>query len=280
MDDIELFSNTFLTSLPKRMGTHAEGCSNVEKTVSEYFDMPIQVFLTPQRGSFPNYSSDKIKSLIKKNKLILFSHLPYFINLCSPATKMYSDPIVSLNCVIRELRAAHEMSFNGCVIHVGKNTKKLDLDEAIVEMKYYILWCIIHATPECPLLLETCCGCGTELLSDLYDFCNFYHMVVEDFPGYYEEAFGVKPTMECPFGICIDFAHTFAAGYLPMESLSILEDEIGVNAIKLIHYNDSRESLGGRKDRHEIPGLGNIPIEELYEAYNYALKHDIAMVRE
>lgn len=276
----ETFRNIFTIGLPKGIGTHAEGCSQLEETVSNFQNMPIQVFLTPFRGSFPKYATKKIKEKIEENNLILFSHTQYFINLCSPGTKMYPDPIVSLNSVIRELKVANEMSFHGCVIHVGKNTKKMNLEDAINEMKYYILWCIIHATPECPLLLETCCGCGTELLSDLYDFCDFYHRVIEDFPGYYEEAFGKKPSMTCPFGVCVDFAHTFASGYLPMESLTILEHEIGVEAIKLIHYNDSKECLGSRKDRHEVPGVGNIDIEELYLAYNYALKYNIPMVRE
>jgi endonuclease IV len=199
---------------------------------------------------------------------------------------MFPDPIVSLNSVIRELKIANDMSFSGCVIHVGKNSrkdeknKKMKLEDAINEMKYYILWCIIHATPECPLLLETCCGCGTELLSDLYDFCDFYNRVVEDFPGFYEEAFGKKPTIKCPFGVCVDFAHTFAADYLPMESLSILEEGIGVENVRLIHYNDSKECRGSRKDRHEVPGKGNIDIEELYQAYQYAIKHGIPMVAE
>lgn len=275
---VEEFKAVFTVGLPKHLGVHASGCSELEKTVSRMRDMTIQVFLTPMRGSFPNYNTEIIRKCIESRGLTLFSHLPYFINLCSPATKMFSDPIISLNSVIRELKVASSMSFNGCVIHVGKNTKKLK--DAEMEMKYYILWCIIHASESCPLLLETCCGCGTELLYDLYDFCKFYKKVVRDFPGYYEEAYGKKTTMKCPFGVCIDTAHVFAAGYQPMEAIEIVSEGIGVENIKLIHFNDSKEVLGSGKDRHAVPGTGSIDIEELYAVYSYAVKHGIAMVGE
>lgn len=280
MLSLQEFKATFPLSIPREIGIHASGCSNLSHTVSNMENTSLQVFLTPMRGSFPNYNTGEIRDIISRNNLIMFSHLPYFINLCYPATKMYTDPIVSLNSVIRELRIANDMSFRGCVIHVGKNTKKLEISDAINEMKYYILWCIIHATEKCPLLLETCCGCGTELLSDLYDFCKFYKKVIRDFPGYYIEAYNQKPDMKCPFGVCIDLAHVFAAGYNPTEAINIISNEIGHEAIKLIHFNDSREKIGSRKDRHEIPGLGNIDINEIYSVYQYAIEHDIAMIGE
>ena len=133
---VDEFRNAFLIGLPKGIGTHAEGCSQLLDTVNIFRDTSIQVFLTPFRGSFPKYDTKKIREDAKRRNLTLFSHLPYFINLCSPGTKMFPDPIVSLNSVIRELKVASDMSFHGCVIHVGKNTKKMELEEAINEMKY------------------------------------------------------------------------------------------------------------------------------------------------
>lgn len=68
-------------------------------------------------------------------------------------------------------------------------------------------------------------------------------------------------------GICIDTAHTFAAGYDIRkeqefeETIKSLSDTIGLKNIKLFHGNDSKVGLGKRKDRHEHIGKGKIGIE-------------------
>src|SRR5262249_40726738 len=67
-----------------------------------------------------------------------------------------------------------------------------------------------------------------------------------------------------PVGICLDTAHTFAAGYdistsggLKSTLLSI-EKSFGLERIKLIHCNDSKVPLGSRVDRHQHIGLGHM----------------------
>jgi len=279
-----------LGCFPSKMGSHMPGCSQIIKSISGLKNFTFQVFLTPRTGSFPKYDIPLIKTKMQENKLVGFSHMPYYINLCKPETSMYKDPMVSLGTPIRELKVADDMNFRGCVIHVGKNIPKLKLDynQAFDRMKHYTLWIICHATVSCPLLLETCCGSGTELLSNVDDFCDFYEEIIKDYPAYYKQVFNKDPEREeereeereVPFGLCIDYAHTWAAGYLPMEFINKLVERIGTKPVKLIHYNDSKKSKGGRSDGHMIPGKGNIPIEELFRAYNWAVSNSIPMVRE
>lgn len=67
--------------------------------------------------------------------------------------------------------------------------------------------------------------------------------------------------------VCLDTAHTFAAGYdISTESgfratCRAIERSFGFDRIKLVHCNDSKAVLGSRVDRHEHIGLGHIGAE-------------------
>jgi deoxyribonuclease-4 len=67
--------------------------------------------------------------------------------------------------------------------------------------------------------------------------------------------------------VCLDTAHTFAAGYdISTEkglraTCRMIERSFGFDRIKLIHCNDSKARLGSRVDRHEHIGLGHIGAE-------------------
>jgi len=63
---------------------------------------------------------------------------------------------------------------------------------------------------------------------------------------------------------CLDTCHAFAAGYELRTAegyeglLKEIEEMIGINKLKVIHVNDSKNDLGSRIDRHENIGKGMI----------------------
>jgi deoxyribonuclease-4 len=67
-----------------------------------------------------------------------------------------------------------------------------------------------------------------------------------------------------PVGICLDTAHTLAAGYdiATAKGLKattrLIERSIGFERIRLVHCNDSKAPCGARVDRHQHIGLGHI----------------------
>ncbi|HDZ00354.1 MAG TPA: deoxyribonuclease IV, partial [Nitrospirae bacterium] len=71
---------------------------------------------------------------------------------------------------------------------------------------------------------------------------------------------------ECIAGICIDTCHAFTSGYdLTSDEgieklISEIRDHIGLDKLKLIHLNDSKNTLGSGIDRHEHIGQGFIGI--------------------
>ena len=68
------------------------------------------------------------------------------------------------------------------------------------------------------------------------------------------------------FGVCLDTAHLFAAGYdfrgrKYATFRRELDRVIGLKRVKVIHLNDSKKELGSRVDRHEHIGRGKIGLE-------------------
>lgn len=74
--------------------------------------------------------------------------------------------------------------------------------------------------------------------------------------------------------VCFDTCHTNDAGYNVKEDFDGVLNEfdkiIGLDRIKVVHVNDSKNPLGARKDRHENIGFGSIG----YDALHYIVHHD------
>jgi len=88
------------------------------------------------------------------------------------------------------------------------------------------------------------------------------------------------------FGVCLDTAHLFAAGYdirTRAGLLLVLEEfnrRIGLDRLRAFHLNDSKTPLGSRVDRHEHLGRGRIGIEPFRVLVNDARFDAIPMVIE
>ena len=67
-------------------------------------------------------------------------------------------------------------------------------------------------------------------------------------------------------GVCIDTCHLNDSGidlkYFD-DYLNEFDKLIGINKIKCIHVNDSKNVLGSKKDRHENIGFGTIGFDNL-----------------
>ncbi|ALC81649.1 deoxyribonuclease IV [Bacillus gobiensis] len=74
--------------------------------------------------------------------------------------------------------------------------------------------------------------------------------------------------------VCFDTCHTHDAGYNIVEdfdgTLNEFDKIIGLDRLKVLHINDSKNVCGARKDRHENIGFGHIG----FKALNYIVHHD------
>lgn len=73
--------------------------------------------------------------------------------------------------------------------------------------------------------------------------------------------------------VCFDTCHTHDAGYNLVEDfdgvLNDFDKIVGIDRIKVLHINDSKNERGASKDRHENIGFGHIG----FEALNYIVHH-------
>ena len=123
----------------------------------------------------------------------------------------------------------------------------------IVEMLNTVLWPDMHTT----VLLETMAGKGSEV------------------GGRFEELRAILDGVKLSekMGVCLDTCHVFDGGYDIAHSLDAVLDEfdriIGMDRLKAVHLNDSKNVLGSRKDRHAKIGEGNIGAEALVRMMNH-----------
>ncbi len=295
--ELSWFRSCFAQGLPPGMGHHITGCSQVEAAIMMFQGYPVQFYFTPQTGKFPEYDIPRLRGLLQERRLTpAFIHAPCWMNISNPANKRVSDPIVSLNVFVRELQMGAEMGLSGVVYHSGRNKAELGISdaEALQRMFQYTLWCVIHAKVSCPFLLETPVGYGSEILYKVDDFTAFYKEVVANYSTYFSRLASTRsftspgvvqslkptPESECPFGICIDTAHIWGAGHGMQEYFDAYTRVLSPKTIKLVHFNDSIQQKGSRRDGHAVPGTGNIPLVDLLWVYNFCRQHNIPMVRE
>lgn len=223
-------------------------------------DIPYQIFLGSNRTTkytMPDQTISMCSDLITLHKLLVFVHSPYIINLARPIE--YKEGY-NLTCLTRQLRYAKAMNTRGVVVHVGAHVKQ-GVEVGLQHMRTHVLLSLEDASVNTPLLLETPCGEGTELLTTVNAFINFIVQIND-------------PRL----GVCVDLCHVFASGMMPSEYLTRLI-EAGI-VPKLIHANDSAREFGCCVDRHEAIGIGKIGLIELEKCFKIGRRYNIPMLQE
>lgn len=84
--------------------------------------------------------------------------------------------------------------------------------------------------------------------------------------------------------VCFDTCHTHDAGYNIVEDFDGVLNEfdkiIGIDRIKVLHINDSKNVKGARKDRHENIGFGEIGFDALQYVVHHEQLKDIPKILE
>lgn len=84
--------------------------------------------------------------------------------------------------------------------------------------------------------------------------------------------------------ICFDTCHTHDAGYNIVEDFDGVLEEfdriIGIDRLKVLHVNDSKNPSGARKDRHENIGFGHIGFDAINRIVHHPQLADIPKILE
>lgn len=239
------------------IGTHIERSRGIYETLKNIqTNIPLQLFLS--KKSFFKIEDEeiaKINNLVTNKNLNVFVHAPYILNLSS-------EELYIRDSMTQQLTVAKACGFKGVVIHTGKYVKRTK-EEGILNMKNSVLAILENSSEECPLLIETAAGQGTELFPDPEDLMKF-----------------VRKINDKRLGICLDTCHVYSAGYDPSEFLQKCVKKNWIKWIKLIHFNDSCTEFGSCKDRHAVIGTGSINVEIFLKIAYIAQNNNIFLLTE
>ena len=176
----------------------------------------------------------------------LVAHASYTMNLCSAKTETRLNGIDMLGQDLEKMELLPGNYYN---FHPGSHTGQGT--EKGIELIADALNQVLRPEMKTTVLLETMAGKGSETGKT------------------FEELQQIIERVSCneKLGICFDTCHVWDAGYDIVNDLDGVIEQfdkvIGLDRLKAVHFNDSKNECGSHKDRHEKLGQGRIGMEGL-----------------
>lgn len=196
--------------------------------------------------------------LMKKNNIDINNvvvHAPYIINLANDKNLDFS-----ISFLKQELARVDKLGIRYIVLHPGSHVN-LGVEKGLTNIIMGLNNVLENYHGNVTILLETMAGKGSELGTNF----NELKYIIDN--AKYSNRLGV----------CLDTCHLNDSGY-DIKNFDELLDEfdkvIGIEKIKCIHINDSKNEQSSHKDRHENIGLGTIGFNNLINIiYNKRLEN-------
>ncbi len=208
------------------------------------------------RGQIEDALTMEAYKLMKENNIDLekvIVHAPYIVNLAN-----FNNFDFSVSFLINEVERCHTLGVKYLVLHPGSavNTTREDAINNISKG----LNLILDNNYDVTILLETMAGKGNEVGKTFEEL----KQIID------------KVKYQDKIGVCLDTCHLNDAGYNLVDFNKLLDtfdNLVGVNKIKCIHINDSKNNINSHKDRHENIGFGTIGFDNLINIiYNKRLE--------
>ena len=192
----------------------------------------------------------------------LVAHGAYTMNLCTadPEARAFAADVL-----LDDLRRMAALPGNFYNFHPGSHT-----GQGTQQGIEYISAALIRALePGYPVtvLLETMAGKGSEV------------------GGRFEELKLILDAVGSNrVGICLDTCHVYDGGYDIVNNLDGVLSEfdrvIGLDRLKALHLNDSKNPFGSHKDRHECIGQGSLGLDTFKAVLNHPALKGLPMILE
>jgi deoxyribonuclease-4 len=221
----------------------------------------------PRGGSAKAVDMDDVSSFLQKKDEVNFgtilAHAPYTLNFCSAkpevrefALNTFKDDISRMELIPNQLYNFHPGS------HVGQGEK------VGIELIAEILNNVLYDDMTTTVLLETMAGKGSEIGKTFEEL----------------KAIIDKVELSDKLGVCLDTCHVSDGGYDIVNDLDGVLDEfdrvIGIDRLKALHLNDSKNPCGAHKDRHEKIGAGYLGIKTFENIVNHPQLKNLPMFLE
>lgn len=192
----------------------------------------------------------------------LVAHGAYTMNLCTadPEARAFAADVLA-----DDLRRMAALPGNFYNFHPGSHVGQ-GAQAGIEQIAQALRQALRHDYPV-TVLLETMAGKGSEI------------------GGRFEELQAILDAVgSAQVGVCLDTCHVYDGGYDLVSDLDGVLAEfdrvIGLNRLKALHLNDSKNPFGSHKDRHACLGEGSLGLETFRRIVNHPVLKDKPMILE
>ena len=254
-----------------RIGCHlssSKGFLAMSQTAESIGAATFQFFTrNPRGGKAKDIDEQDIKTFLQKAQEVNFgtilAHAPYTLNCCSAKPEVRRFALETFQDDLTRMEYTPGMLYNfhpGSHIGQGEDVGIQQICEILNE--------VLFENMTTTVLLETMAGKGSEIGRNFEELSRII------------DGIELKDKM----GICLDTCHVHEGGYDIVNNLDgVLEQFdkiIGIDRLKALHLNDSKNPISAHKDRHEKIGEGYIGIDAFERIVNNKYLKNLPMFLE
>lgn len=255
-----------------QIGGHLSVSGGYDKALERAVDIGancLQIFSSSPRiwGIAPVSDEQTQTFREKKHELLIdpiYFHASYLVNFAD------NERIgkASIQTLIQELTLAARMEILGSIIHLGSFKQQEQPTTQQYSLLFSNIQAVLDQTPENTFFIIE--NAGNKKLCWSLD----------------ELGFIVKELNSARVRVCLDTCHLWGAGYdlsSPEKFAAYFlefDHKVGLDKLEVFQVNDSKDTLGSFRDRHENIGEGNIPLEEFRLLLNNPKTRDIPFILE
>lgn len=254
-----------------KIGCHlssSKGFLNMGKEIISLGGNTFQFFTRNPRGgaakAIDEEDVNRFKQFAEENGIeVILAHAPYTLNACSADEETRNFAKQTFKDDLKRMEYVPGNMYN---FHPGSHVKQgVDAGiEYIAEMLNEALNDSMTTT----VLLETMAGKGSEIGRSFEEL----ERIIE------------KVELNRHIGVCLDTCHVYDAGYDIVKNLdgvlSEFDSVIGLDRLKAVHLNDSKNPFASHKDRHEKIGEGSIGADAFAAIINHPKLRDLPFYLE
>ncbi len=235
----------------------SKGYLNMGETAKSIGANTFQFFTrNPRGGAAKDIDENDVRSFLefmKDNGFVkILAHAPYTLNACSAEERVREFAHNTMADDLKRMEHTPGQMYN---FHPGSHVGQ-GIETGIELISNQLNSILTPETTTC-VLLETMAGKGSEVGSKFEELREIID----------------RTNLSEKLGVCLDTCHVYDAGYDIVNNLDGVLDEfdriIGLDRLKAIHLNDSKNPFCSHKDRHEKIGQGSIGLDAIVRIINH-----------
>lgn len=250
-----------------------EGLLSAIKETVDYEANAFMIYTRSNRGGkakpISAFHIEEAKKMMEQNNISITKgvvHAPYYINLGGEEKARNIGKIV----LKEEIQRTKELGISYLVFHPGAHVKQGK--EAGIKNIIDSLNEILTGDEGVYICLETMAGDGTKVGNTFEEIAEIIN--------------GVEKDKQKFLGVCMDTCHNFSVGYDIVNDLDAViknfDETVGLEKLKVLHLNGSKNPKGSKKDRHANIGSEEDTIgkENLRKIANHEVFKEIPIILE